>query len=36
MFIDNMGEIDYQQLFAQVAYEIRDLKLPYWFDNQEV
>ena len=36
MFIDNTGEIDYQQLYAQVVYEIRELKAPYWFNNEEV
>ena len=36
MFIDNTGEIDYEQLYAQVVYEIRVLNLPYWFNNQEV
>ena len=34
--IDNTGEIDYGQLYAQVVYELQDLKAPYWFDNQEV
>ena len=35
-FIDNTGEIDYGQLYAQVLYEIRELKSPYWFNNDEV
>ena len=35
-FIDNSGEIDYGQLYAQVVHEIVDLKAPYWFDNQQV
>ena len=35
-FIDNSGEIDYQQLYAQVLYEIRELKSPHWFNNDEV
>ena len=34
--IDNDGEIDLDQLYAQVLYEIRELKAPYWFNNQEV
>lgn len=34
--IDNTGEIDYEQLFAQVLYEVRELKVPYWFNNNEV
>ena len=35
-YIDNDGEIDYQQLYAQVLYEIRELKSPHWFNNDEV
>ena len=34
--IDNDGEIDYGQLYAQVLHEIRELKAPYWFNNLEV
>ena len=34
--IDNTGDIDYQQLYAQVVYELRELKAPYWFNNDEV
>ncbi len=34
--IQNEGEIDYEQLYAQVLYEIRELKVPYWFNNVEV
>ena len=34
--IDNTGDIDYQQLYAQVLYELRELKAPYWFSNDEV
>ena len=36
MLIDNTGEIDYEQLYAQVLYEIRELKAPYWFNPNEV
>ena len=36
MFIDNDGEIDYEQLYAQVLYELREQKAPYWFNNEEV
>ena len=36
MFIDNTGEIDYQQLYAQVLYEIREKNAPYWFNNEGV
>ncbi len=35
-FIDNTGEIDYGQLYAQVLHEIRDLQAPYWFNNDQV
>ena len=35
-FIDNAGDIDYEQLYAQVLYEIRQLEAPYWFNNEEV
>ena len=34
--IDNSGDIDYEQLYAQVLYEIRELEAPYWFNNEEV
>ena len=34
--IDNTGEIDYGQLYAQVVYELQVLKVPYWFNNEEV
>ena len=35
-YIDNAGDIDYEQLYAQVLYEIRQLEAPYWFNNEEV
>ena len=35
-FIDNAGNIDYDQLYAQVLYELHELKAPYWFNNDEV
>ena len=35
-YIDNTGEIDYDQLYAQLLYEVRQLKSPYWFNNDEV
>ena len=35
-FIDNVGNIDYEQLYAQVLHEIRVLETPYWFNNDEV
>ena len=34
--IDNSGDIDYLQLYAQVLHELRELKAPYWFNNDEV
>ena len=34
--VDNEGDIDYGQLYAQVVYELRKLKVPYWFSNDEV
>ena len=35
-YINNTGEIDYDQLYAQVLYELRVQKSPYWFNNSEV
>jgi len=35
-YIDNTGDIDYEQLYAQILYELRELKSPYWFNNDEV
>ena len=34
--IDNTGEIDYGQLYAQVFHELIELKAPYWFTPAEV
>ena len=34
--IDNTGDIDYVQLYAQVMYELLEQKAPYWFNNDEV
>ena len=34
--IDNTGEIDYGQLYAQVVYELQELGAPYWFGIEEV
>ena len=36
LFIDNTGDIDYQQLYAQAVYELTVAKTPYWFKNEEV
>ncbi len=36
ILLDNDGDIDYEQLYAQVLYEIREEKAPYWFNNDEV
>jgi len=35
-YIDNSGEIDYEQLYAQLVYEVNELKAPYWFTNEQV
>ena len=35
-YIDNTGDIDYEQLYAQVLHELREDKTPYWFNNDEV
>ena len=35
-FIDNTGDIDYDQLFAQIIYELDEQKAPYWFNNEQV
>ena len=34
--IDNSGDVDYGQLYAQVVYELLEQKAPYWFNNDEV
>ena len=36
MYIDNTGDINYDQLYAQILYELRELKAPFWFNNAEV
>lgn len=35
MMIDNLSPIDYDQLYAQVMYEIMEKQIPYWFTNAE-
>ena len=35
-YIDNTGDINYDQLYAQVLHELRVDKSPYWFNNDEV
>ena len=35
-YINNVGDIDYEQLYAQVLHEVREEKAPYWFNNDEV
>ena len=35
-FIDNSGDIDYEQLYALVLYELQVQKSPYWYNNAEV
>jgi predicted P-loop ATPase len=34
--VDNTGDINYGQLYAQVMYELQEQKTPYWFNNDEV
>ena len=34
--IDNTCDIDYEQLYAQVLHEVRELKVPYWYNHAEV
>ena len=34
--MDNTGDINYGQLYAQVKYELLEQKAPYWFNNDEV
>ena len=34
--IDNSGDVDYGQLYAQVVYELLEQKAHYWFNNDEV
>ncbi len=34
--IDNTGEIDYGQLYAQVLHELKTKQMRYWFNNEEV
>lgn len=35
-YIDNAGDINYEQLYSQVLYELRNQQAPYWFNNSEV
>ena len=35
-YIDNTGDINYDQLYAQVLHELREQKAPYWYNNDEV
>ena len=35
-FIDNVGDINHDQLYAQVLHELRNEQAPYWFNNEEV
>lgn len=34
--IDNSEAINYEQLYAQLLYEINEKQIPYWFTNDEV
>ena len=33
--INNNGEIEYEQLYAQLLHEVRDEKMRYWYTNEE-
>lgn len=33
--IDNESPINYEQLFAQVMYELKEMQAPYWFNKEE-
>ncbi len=33
--IDNDTPIDYEQLYAQVVYEVKEMRMRYWFTNDE-
>ena len=35
-YIDNASAISYDQLYAQVVYELQQQQIPYWFSNDEV
>lgn len=35
-YIDNVSPIYYDQLYAQVMYELHDQEIPYWFNNDQV
>jgi predicted P-loop ATPase len=35
-YINNTGDIDYDQLYAQVLHELNEQESPYWFNNEEV
>ena len=35
-YIDNGSPISYDQLYAQVVYELQNQHTPYWFNNDEV
>lgn len=34
--IDNVTDIDYAQLYAQVMYELQEQHTPYWFTNDQI
>ncbi len=36
LMIDNTGDINYEQLYAQILYEVREQHTPYWFNNNQV
>ncbi len=36
LYINNDGDINYEQLYAQVVHELKVTNAPYWFNNEEV
>ena len=35
-YIDNVGDGNHEQLYAQVRHELRNEQAPYWYNNEEV
>ncbi len=34
-YINNMDDVEYEQLYAQILHEVRDKKMRYWYTNEE-
>ncbi|MDO4957806.1 MAG: VapE family protein [Prevotellaceae bacterium] len=34
-YINNMDDVEYEQLYAQILHEVRDEKMRYWYTNEE-